>query len=117
MAILVCCPCCGKPLKPVRLACGACGTTVEGDFDVPELARLPREHQEFVKVFLLARGNISEVEKLLGVSYPTVRNRLDAVLQALGAPAKSPPGAGAQILARLEVGEISVDEALKLLKK
>ncbi len=117
MAILVSCPRCAKSLKPVRLACAACGTTVEGDFELPELATLPREHQEFIKVFLLARGNITEVERLLGVSYPTVRNRLDAVLQALGAPAKAPTGAAAAILAKLEAGEVSVDEALKLLKK
>jgi len=117
MAILVSCPCCAKPLRPVRLACEACGTTVEGDFQLPDLATLPPEHQEFIKVFLLARGNISEVERLLGVSYPTVRNRLDAVLEALGAPARTPAGAATQVLARLEAGEISVDEALKLLKK
>ena len=117
MAMLVLCPSCGKSLRPVRLACNACGTTVEGDFELPDLAKLPLEHQEFVKVFLLARGNISEVERLLGVSYPTVRNRLDAVLEALGAPVKRESGAAAEVLARLEKGEIPVDEALKLLKK
>ena len=90
---------------------------MEGDFELPDLATLPREHQEFVKVFLLARGNISEVERLLGVSYPTVRNRLDVVLAALGAPVKAPASGAAPVLARLEAGEISVDEALKLLKK
>ena len=86
MAMLVLCPSCGKSLRPVRLVCSACGTTVEGDFELPDLAKLPPEHQEFVKVFLLPRGNISEVERLLDVSCPTVRNPLDAVLDMHSSP-------------------------------
>jgi len=98
------------------MVCKSCGTAVEGDFELSELASLPRDHQEFIKVFLLARGNISEVERLLGVSYPTVRSRLDAVLQALGAPARKQTAAS-EVLGRLEKGEVSVEEALKLLRK
>jgi hypothetical protein len=116
MAIIISCPCCGGSLRPVRLLCASCGTSIEGSFELPDLAKLPADHQEFIKVFLLARGNISEVERMLGVSYPTVRNRLDTVLEALGAPPRKQTEA-AEVLNRLERGEITVEEALKLLQK
>jgi hypothetical protein len=66
-----------------RLVCQECGTAVEGRFSLPRLARLPAEDRRFIEVFLLAEGNIKETGRVLGVSYPAVRNRLDKMTSAL----------------------------------
>src|SRR5690606_41916983 len=62
----------------------SCGTTIEGRFQASPLSRLTAEQRDFVVTFLKVRGNLREMERELGVSYPTVRNRLDGVLKALG---------------------------------
>lgn len=78
------CPACGDNLAVRRLECVNCETAVEGRFVQSRFDRLSPEQQHFVEVFLLARGNIKEVERVLGISYPTVRNRLDGALEAMG---------------------------------
>lgn len=78
------CPVCYEALSVTRLHCDNCGTTIEGDFDVCKFCQLSPELKEFIEVFIRSRGNIKEVERELGVSYPTVRNRLDTVIEALG---------------------------------
>jgi len=114
------CPVCNDTLEVRRLECVNCGTAVEGRFVQSKFDRLTPEQQEFVEVFLLSRGNIKEVERVLGISYPTVRNRLDGVLEAMGhkvdrdaAPA---PDRRTEILAALDRGEITAAEAIKMLK-
>jgi hypothetical protein len=99
-----------------RLACRSCEVTVEGAFETPRLAGLTRQQQDFVTTFLAARGNIKLMERRLGISYPTVRSRLEAVQKALGV---ADLGAGEEhrkdigdVLRRLEEGEISVDDAV-----
>lgn len=79
------CPACGSTSFEIqRLRCTSCGTAVEGRFSVSRLATLPDEQIAFVEVFLKCRGNIKEVERELGISYPTVRSRLDKVIALLG---------------------------------
>jgi hypothetical protein len=78
------CPVCGEPLLVTRLSCARCQTRLEGEFDFCQFCRLPAEQREFIAVFIKCRGNIKDVEKELGISYPTVRNRLDGVIEALG---------------------------------
>ena len=73
------CPSCGKPLAVRRLACPACETAVEGDFRLPVLARLDTEDSEFLLNLLEASGSLKELAAMYHVSYPTVRNRLDAL--------------------------------------
>lgn len=77
------CPSCGKELVVKRLGCKACLTDVEGVYDLPSLASLSSDDQEFILQFVKASGSLKEMAKLLGVSYPTVRNRLDDVIEAL----------------------------------
>ena len=84
------CPVCHKALHVTRLHCPSCGTTIEGDFQAERLLALTPEQRSFVYSFLRNRGNIREMEKELGISYPTVRARLDQVIAALGIePAKA----------------------------
>ena len=79
------CPVCDAPLRITELTCVACDTKLHGVFPPSPLARLSRDHQEFMETFLLCRGVIREVERALGISYPTVRARLDAAVTALEA--------------------------------
>jgi hypothetical protein len=78
------CPVCGEGLGVTRLRCSACATELSGEFEVCPYCRLDPEQERLVSVFLRTRGNIREVEKELGISYPTVRARLDEVVRALG---------------------------------
>ncbi len=88
-----------------------------------KFCNLPTEQREFIEVFIKCRGNIKDVEKELGISYPTVRNRLDSVITALGYPIeKEIKGEGTEnktreVLDALERGDISASEAASQLKK
>jgi len=77
------CPVCDSPLTVTRLHCNNCGTTIEGAFTVGRFSRLNREQYALLESFLRSRGNLRELERELGVSYPTVRNRVEALLRAL----------------------------------
>lgn len=77
------CPSCGRPLAVKRLTCGACDTEVEGLYQLPALASLARADQDFSAQFIKASGSLKEMARLLGVSYPTVRNRLDEIIGKL----------------------------------
>lgn len=78
------CPVCGEKLSITKLGCPKCSTAIEGDFQPCEFCRLPEEDLEFIKVFIKCRGNIKDVEKELGISYPTVRGKLDSAIKGLG---------------------------------
>ncbi|MBM3242747.1 DUF2089 domain-containing protein [Candidatus Poribacteria bacterium] len=79
------CPICGGELELIKLKCISCNLTLEGKLPTSRLASLSFDQQQFVEVFLLTRGNIKEVERELGISYPTVRKKLEEVIQTLGA--------------------------------
>jgi len=115
-ALVTGCPVCSSEMTITRLSCESCGTSVEGRFEIPLLCRLPDELYRFLVVFVKNRGVIREVEKELGISYPTVRSRLDATLAALGfeAPAALPDKE--EIIDRLEKGELTPEQAEKLLR-
>ena len=78
------CPICSGELAVTRLHCRSCGTTLEGDFNVGRFARLSREQFALLESFLRSKGNLKEMERELGISYPTVRARVEALLRALG---------------------------------
>ncbi len=94
------------------------GVAVEGAFELPPLARLSEEEQVFVAAFVRSHGSIREMERLFGISYPTVKNRLNALSKKLDfVTVETALVDRAEILDRLERGEISVREALKLLEE
>jgi hypothetical protein len=78
------CPVCSSELSVTRLHCRSCGTTLEGDFSVGRFGRLTREQLVLLESFLRSRGNLREMERELGISYPTVRSRVEALVRALG---------------------------------
>ena len=84
------CPSCRDGLRVAQLACPGCGTTVHGDYPLPALSRLGDEDQQFALAFILGSGSLKEMAKRYGVSYPTVRNRLDDLIARLSAITETP---------------------------
>ncbi|HEX7224191.1 MAG TPA: DUF2089 domain-containing protein [Candidatus Limnocylindria bacterium] len=82
--VIATCPVCADELTITRLHCRACGTALEGEFGVGRFGRLDREQLRLLESFLRAKGNLKEMERELGISYPTVRGRVDALVRALG---------------------------------
>jgi hypothetical protein len=78
------CPVCASELAVTRLHCRSCGTTLEGDFSVGRFGRLSRDQMTLLESFLRSRGNLRDMERELGISYPTVRSRVEALVRALG---------------------------------
>ena len=82
--VIATCPVCAHELAVTRLRCGECGTTIEGEFSVGRFGRLTREQTQVLESFLRSRGNLRDMERELGISYPTVRARVEALVRALG---------------------------------
>jgi hypothetical protein len=82
--VIATCPVCADELAVTRLNCRSCGTTLEGDFSVGRFGRLTREQLTLLESFLRSRGNLRDMERELGISYPTVRSRVEALVRALG---------------------------------
>lgn len=112
------CPVCDSRLIVTRLKCPECSTVIENNFKLSRFEALRAEQLNFIEVFLKCRGNIKDVEKEMGISYPTVRAKLDDVIESMGfnSPRKNLPNSK-EILDLLEGDEISVEEAVDMLKK
>jgi hypothetical protein len=82
--VIATCPVCSGELTIARLHCRSCGTALEGEFGVGRFGRLDREQMSLLESFLRSRGNLKEMERELGISYPTVRARVDALIRSLG---------------------------------
>jgi hypothetical protein len=105
------CPVCGGKLALTRLSCRECSTELSGGFETCEFCSLAADDREVLRVFLASRGNMKDLERHLGVSYPTARARFDAMLNKLGLGEKAAPDSRLQMLEQLARGEIDVDEA------
>ena len=136
--VIATCPVCSGELAVTRLRCGECGTTIEGEFGVGRFARLTREQTVVLESFLRSRGNLRDMERELGISYPTVRARVEALVRALGFGPRDevevPEGAGATeppvaastpeaiaaarrvVLERLARHEMSAEEAAEAIR-
>lgn len=114
------CPVCGGTYEITTLTCKKCESALGGHFTGCDFCGLSNEEAAFVLTFLKCRGNIKDVEKELGISYPTVRSRLDGVLERLGLKGtvsmQDIKEERRNILNRLERGEISAEEAAEQLK-
>jgi hypothetical protein len=110
---------CGEHLSVTRLGCTACGSELAGLFAPCEFCALSTAESDLLRVFLASRGNLREVEKHLGVSYPTARARFADLLRTLGLADEPEPAAGPtrdQILAEVASGALSPAEATELLR-
>lgn len=105
---------CDRPMAVSRMVCPHCDIRLEGGFEVPALARLPLEDQAFVVAFVRHHGSIKKMEDLFGISYPTVKNRLNAIAGQLD-ETFNVPTPNELVLDELARGEITVEEALERL--
>jgi hypothetical protein len=112
------CPVCGGELVVTRLHCPGCQTVLEGQFALGRFARLSPEQLQFLETFLRCRGVLRDVEAALGLSYPTVRSRLDDLLRALGLDGDDRPREAQRraVLEALRAGQIDPDEAARRLR-
>ena len=111
------CPACSSMLEITELRCPKCSTTIQGEFPINKLLSLSDEDSNFLIAFLRSRGNIKEVQERMGISYPTVKNRLDKLLITLGLFKESEGLKEKEILDTLEREEITATEAIKLMKE
>jgi len=117
------CPICSGEVSVTKIYCRDCDSTIEGRFTAGVISQLTIEQLSFVETFVRCEGKITRVEAELGLSYPTIRNRLHEVIRAMGYE----PGEGdtsgmseqerREILERLENGEISYEDAMQLLEE
>jgi hypothetical protein len=112
------CPVCNERLTLTRLTCPACDTELSGGFASCEFCVLSNDDREVLRVFLASRGNMKDLERHLGVSYPTARARFDALLAKIGIdrPATTAPSpTRVELMEQVSRGEITIDEALERL--
>jgi len=103
----------GEKIEVERVRLKHNDVAIEGSFELPPLARLTLEDQIFITAFIRSFGSIKEMEKLFGISYPTVKNRLGKIAGKLDFVEINPPASKSEILNQLDRGEISVEDAIK----
>lgn len=116
MDIIGKCPVCGNDLNVAKLKCNHCHIEIAGDFTLSKFDYLEKSEVRFIELFLVNQGNIKEMEKQLGISYPTVKKLLDQIVNKLGLTLKeSAPLSQKEIYEKVAKGELSPEEAAKLL--
>ena len=115
------CPSCQSDLYISQLTCSQCGTQVSGRYEPNIFSRLAPTDLNFVVMFVRARGNVKEMERELGISYWTIRRKLDEIVEQLGLLDETSTdmrsGRRVEVLERLRAGEIDVDQAADLLEQ
>ncbi len=116
------CPICQSNLEVTRLHCTSCDTTLEGRFEMGHFSNLTPEQLNFIFTFVRVEGKLNRMEQELGLSYPTIRNRLHEIIRALGyEPGKDELNeineeARSSVIADLEAGKINADQAMRILR-
>ena len=110
------CPNCGDQMVITSYRCNSCFTEVHGEFEVDSFSRLDNEDKEFIELFLQKRGSIKDVGEEIGISYPTVRNRIDKIVAKLGGKVDK-KSHRIDILNMLDNGEITTEKAKQLLEE
>jgi len=111
------CQVCEGKLTIERVACHRCDCALEGNFTFPLLTRLTRDEQKFIEIFVSLSGNLKNVASTLGVSYPTVRNRLDRIIASLEVLAKDDQRKREELIDSVERGDIPPEVAARLLEE
>lgn len=106
----------GQPIVVERVRLAGKPIVIEGEFELPQLARLNLEDQVFITAFVRCHGSIKEMEQIFGISYPTVKSRLNRIAASLEFVDTDPSPSKAEILDRLKRGEITAQEAIRELE-
>ncbi|MDD2228771.1 MAG: DUF2089 family protein [Candidatus Cloacimonetes bacterium] len=112
--ILSSCPICKHELKIKEASCERCGISYKGNFETSWLAAFSENQLEFIKLFILVQGNLKEIQQQLGISYPTVKSRLADIIRLITKKEPNKDKVG-DVLADLEEGFISVEEAINMI--
>lgn len=110
------CPVCGKELIISELKCPECDVTIKGSFHLDDFAKLTDDQLYFLKIFIKNRGNLSDVQKEIGISYPTAKARLEGVVRAMGFIEENIRIDTLNILEKIEKGELTPEEAKEILR-
>jgi hypothetical protein len=110
------CGYCTGNLRITRLTCEDCALSYEGDFETPRLARLDRDEQLFIELFVLSSGSLKQVAKAMNISYPTVRNRLDRLIECLLREKARDQDRKQQILEGIEAGRIKPKQGMRMIE-
>jgi hypothetical protein len=103
----------GQPILVERVRLAEKNIAIEGSFELPQLARLEMDDQVFITAFVRSHGSIKEMERIFGVSYPTIKSRLTRIANSLEFVETNPRPSKAEILERLQAGEISAEDAIR----
>lgn len=114
---MIACPICKSHLKVSELQCSSCNTSYEGHFVLPRLARLGKDQRQLAEAFLFSGGNLKDLAELQGVSYPTLRKQVDALIDALRVLRAEDQAHIEAIMSDMESGKISGSEGLRLIKE
>ncbi|HEV8038639.1 MAG TPA: DUF2089 domain-containing protein [Bryobacteraceae bacterium] len=106
----------GQPILIERVRVAGKDITIDGQFELPQLARLSQEDQIFITAFVRSHGSIKEMEQIFGVSYPTIKSRLNRIASSLEFVETNPAPSRAEVLDRLKRGEISAQDAIQELE-
>lgn len=111
------CPYCGVAMAVTEMTCAGCDVSISAAFPMSRLAGLPVEHQRFVEMFVLSGGNLKEIAALVGVSYPTIRSRLDKVIASLRDEIAKTQKVRGNLLDAVQPGKANAAEAAQLIKR
>jgi hypothetical protein len=103
----------GRPIVVERVRLTEKDIAIEGSFELPQLARLAMDDQIFITAFVRSHGSIKEMERVFGVSYPTIKARLTRIADSLEFVETNPTASKAEVLERLREGKISADDAIR----
>lgn len=111
------CPYCGTTMTVTQMNCDHCRIAVNAAFPMSRLSGLPVEHQRFIEMFVLAGGNLKEIAEQVGVSYPTIRSRLDKVIEALRTEIAKTRQVKGSVLDAMGQSRAGAEEAARLIKE
>jgi hypothetical protein len=107
----------GRPMRVERVRLADEDLVIEGAFELPQLARLSLEDQVFITAFVRSHGSIKEMERIYGVSYPTIKARLNRLAGSLEFVETNPSPSRVEVLQRLASGDLTADEAIQELER
>src|SRR6186997_2455167 len=110
------CPYCGESMRITEMTCDGCRVAMSAAFPMSRMAGLPVEHQRFIEMFVLASGNLKEIAEQVGVSYPTIRSRLDKVIESLRTEIAKTQRVRGNVLDAVEPSKTNAEQAARLIK-
>lgn len=110
------CPFCSENVRIKKVACSKCDISFEGDLFTSPIMSLSEEHQSFIELFVLSSGSLKEMASILGITYPTVRIRMNEIIEALKIQMKKTEDYKGELISKIDKGRIFPEKAAKIIK-